>query len=35
MARSLGLVAHVLEEIREPMAAEVWRRVEEEATGEG
>jgi citrate synthase len=33
MARSIGLVAHVLEEIRQPMAGEIWRRVEEEATG--
>jgi citrate synthase len=34
MARSIGLVAHILEETREPMAAEIWRRVDEEATGE-
>jgi citrate synthase len=32
MARSIGLVAHVLEEMREPMAAEIWRRVDDEAT---
>jgi citrate synthase len=31
MARPIGLVAHVLEETRSPMAAEIWRRVEEEA----
>lgn len=31
MARCIGLVAHVLEEMREPMGAEIWRRVEEEA----
>jgi citrate synthase len=30
MARPIGLVAHVLEEIRQPMAAEIWRRVEDE-----
>jgi citrate synthase len=39
MARSIGLVAHVLEEMRHPMGAEIWRRVDEEATrgarGEG
>ena len=33
MARSIGLVAHVLEEIRQPMAGEIWRRVEEGAAG--
>ena len=33
MARSIGLVAHVLEEMHEPMAAEIWRRVDDEATG--
>lgn len=31
MARSIGLVAHLLEEIRQPMGNEIWRRVEEEA----
>ena len=31
MARSIGLVAHLLEEMRDPMAAEIWRRVEHEA----
>ena len=35
IARSIGLVAHVLEEMREPMGAEIWRRVEEEATRGG
>ena len=34
MARSIGLVAHLLEEMREPMGREIWRRVEEEASGE-
>jgi citrate synthase len=31
MARSVGLVAHVLEEINNPMAMEIWRQVEKEA----
>lgn len=30
MARSIGLVAHILEELRDPIAAEIWRRVDEE-----
>lgn len=33
MARAIGLVAHLAEEMRAPMAAEIWRRVEEEAAG--
>lgn len=32
MARAIGLVAHILEEIEDPMAAEIWARVEEEAS---
>lgn len=32
MARSIGLVAHLLEEIRDPMGSEIWRRVDEEAS---
>ena len=32
MARAVGLVGHILEESRQPMAEEVWRRVEEEAS---
>jgi citrate synthase len=32
MARSIGLVAHVLEEMRQPMAGEIWRYADEEAT---
>ena len=32
IARSIGLVAHLLEEDREPIAAEIWSRVDEEAT---
>jgi len=32
MARAVGLVGHVLEEIRRPMAREIWHRIENEAT---
>lgn len=32
MARAVGLVGHILEETRSPMAEEIWRRVEEEST---
>ena len=32
MARAVGLVGHLLEETRQPMAEEIWRRVEEEAS---
>jgi len=32
MARAIGLVAHLLEESRQPMAREVWERVEDEAS---
>jgi citrate synthase len=32
MARAVGLVGHILEESREPMAEEVWHRIEEEAS---
>jgi len=32
MARAVGLVGHVLEEGRRPMAREVWHRIEDEAT---
>ena len=33
MARAIGLVAHIQEEMDEPMAAEIWSRVEGEAAG--
>lgn len=32
MARAIGLVAHIQEEIGDPMAAEIWSRTEAEAT---
>jgi citrate synthase len=32
MARAVGLVGHLLEESRQPMAEEIWYRVEEEAS---
>jgi citrate synthase len=32
MARAVGLVGHILEESRQPMAEEVWFRIEEEAS---
>jgi len=32
MARAIGLVAHLQEEARDPMAGEIWARVEEEAS---
>jgi citrate synthase len=32
MARAVGLVGHLLEESRQPMAAEIWRRAEDEAS---
>ncbi len=33
MARAIGLVGHILEEIDDPMAIEIWQRVEKEAGG--
>jgi citrate synthase len=32
MARAIGLVGHILEEMREPMAREIKTWAEEEAT---
>ncbi|MDH6593213.1 citrate synthase [Variovorax sp. TBS-050B] len=32
MARAIGLVGHLLEEIDDPMAIEIWQRVEKEAS---
>jgi citrate synthase len=33
MARSVGLVAHLLEEMKTPIAKEIWNRVDSEVTG--
>jgi citrate synthase len=32
MARAVGLVGHILEEAKDPMAEEIWHRVDEEAS---
>lgn len=32
MARAVGLVGHILEESRQPMAVELWQRAEQEAS---
>jgi citrate synthase len=32
MARAIGLVGHLMEEVERPMAQEIWLRVEEEAS---
>ena len=32
MARAIGLVAHVQEELEEPLAAEIWSRIDEESS---
>jgi citrate synthase len=34
MARAIGLVGHLQEEMAEPMAAEIWARVDEETSGD-
>jgi citrate synthase len=32
MARAVGLVGHLLEEARQPMAEAVWHQIEEQAS---
>jgi citrate synthase len=32
MARAVGLVAHIQEELEEPLAAEIWSRIDEESS---
>ena len=32
MARAIGLVGHVQEELQEPLAAEIWTRIDEESS---
>jgi citrate synthase len=32
MARAIGLVAHIQEEMREPLAAEIWSRIDDESS---
>ena len=34
MARAIGLVGHLQEEMNEPVAAEIWARVDEETSGD-
>jgi citrate synthase len=34
MARAVGLVAHLQEELEEPLAAEIWNRIDEESSGQ-
>ncbi len=34
MARAIGLVGHLQEEQQEPLAAEIWNRIEEESSSE-
>src|SRR5205823_8366251 len=35
IARAIGLVGHLREEIEEPLATEIWTRVDEEASRHG
>jgi citrate synthase len=32
MARAIGLVGHLQEELQEPLAADIWSMVEEESS---
>jgi citrate synthase len=34
MARAIGLVGHLQEELQEPLAAEIWNRIEEESSSD-
>ena len=34
MGRAIGLVAHLQEEMDEPMASEIWSRTEDEASSD-
>jgi citrate synthase len=34
MARAIGLVGHIQEELEEPLAAEIWARIEEESSSD-
>lgn len=34
MARAIGLVGHVQEELQEPLAAEIWTRIDEESSSQ-
>jgi citrate synthase len=34
MARAIGLVGHIQEELKEPLAAEIWSRIDEESSSE-
>ena len=34
MARAIGLVGHVQEELQEPLAAEIWSRIDEESSSQ-
>jgi citrate synthase len=34
MARAIGLVGHIQEELKEPLAAEIWSRIDEESSSQ-